>query len=436
MSNKFIRRGATGATALIALLSLGACDSLLDVENPSVIDERDVTDPKFAPAIVNAAINEFQSNVGFLAYAGAMFTDEAINGHNYTQWEEIDLRIIKDNNSQLLSIYQAVQQARAVADDMTARLHDVLDQPERSVSLATTLAYAGYSYTRLGEYFCSAPVEDFGPFVESNEILAIADARFDEAIRVATAAGGADGDRIANLARVGAARAALQRGDTDKAIEYAQAVPAGFEVWVRHLENPTGKRNYLWGETTGGNHTLGVDPSFRDLDDPRVRHFAEGRTGHNQKTKLFTPVTSPAFSGWDPTIPMNLSDEELAERLGFKQNTDILLASYLEARYILAEAGALSAAELRAFIDERRTVGNQGAFAGSDDDLQAELRDQRRRDFFLDGHRLGDLRRYLAQHDVDQFPSGPHPNDADWGWGNYDSATCFIPHRNELSPAE
>jgi hypothetical protein len=435
MLNKLIRRGVIGGATLGMLLGLGACDSLLEVENPSVIDERDVTDPKFASAMVNAAVNEFQDNYGFLAFAGAMLSDEAVNGHNYTQWEEIDLRIIKEDNSQIADIYQYMQRARAVGDDMVGRLRKVLQAPSSSIQLATALAYTGYSYTRLGEYFCYAPVANDGEGVAipSDAILAIADDRFDEAIRIAQAAGGNEGTRITNLARVGAARAALQRGDKTKAIAYAQQVPADFVVHVRHLVNPSSKRNYFWSATTGGNHTLGVDAVFRDLNDPRVRHMATGRTGHNQKTVLYTPAQSPAFSGWDPTVPMNVADDDLIEQIGFKEDTDMVLASFLEARYIIAEAEGMSAAELRAFIDERRAVGNQGAFTGTDAQLQAELRDQRRRDFFLSGHRLGDLRRYLEQYKVDQFPSGPHPNDEEWGWGPYGSATCFTPHRNENS---
>jgi hypothetical protein len=89
----------------------------------------------------------------------------------------------------------------------------------------------------------------------------------------------------------------------------------------------------------------------------------------------------------------------------------------------------LTATELEAFINERRAVGNQGVFEGTD--MAAELRDQRRRDFFLDGHRLGDLRRYIALYGVDYFPSGEHPNNAEWGWGSYGTDTCLIPHRNE-----
>ena len=55
--------------------------------------------------------------------------------------------------------------------------------------------------------------------------------------------------------------------------------------------------------------------------------------------------------------------------------------------------------------------------------LLDELREQRRRDFFLDGHRLGDMRRYLKYDKIDNFPRGAYPgsisNEA------YNDATCF-----------
>jgi hypothetical protein len=126
-----------------------------------------------------------------------------------------------------------------------------------------------------------------------------------------------------------------------------------------------------------------------------------------------------------------VSETELINRLGIGQDTHMSLASGREARYIIAEAGGLSDATLRAFINERRAVGLQGAFTGPD--LQAELRDQRRRDFFLSGRRVGDLRRYQKLYSVDLWPKGAHPNDAEWGWGAYGTATCFVPHLNEAT---
>ncbi len=429
MFRTLARRSFTGAAAFGLAITLGACDDLLSVENPGAIDADDVTDPLYAPQMVNAAINEFQTHHSYLAYAGAIFTDEALNGHNFTQWEDIDLRIIEDDNSQLLTIYQRATGARAIGDDMVSRLYEALDNPDGDVGVATALTYTGYAYTRLGEYFCHAPIEDNGPAVESDGILAAGVDRFDEAIRIAQAASGSEATRILNLARVGAARASLNQGNFAEAISYASGVDDGFVAWVRHISTPTTHRNYIWGETQGTNRTLGVDPSFVGLNDLRVRHTQASRTGHNQQTQLFTPAQSSVFEGWDPTVPLDVDDDTLIEEIGFQNDTDMILASHLEAQYIIAEAGGMSDAELRAFIDERRAVGGHGPYTGSD--LQAELRDQRRRDFYLSGHRLGDLRRYLDLYGIDEFPSGPHPNNDEWGWGNYSNATCFIPHRNE-----
>jgi hypothetical protein len=76
------------------------------------------------------------------------------------------------------------------------------------------------------------------------------------------------------------------------------------------------------------------------------------------------------------------------------------------------------------FINERRKVGDPAATDITlADDVMAALRDERRRDFYLDGHRLGDLRRYIKLYDIDKFPSGPHPNVS---WGNYGTNTCFL----------
>jgi starch-binding outer membrane protein, SusD/RagB family len=421
MSRIFARhRAAVGGVVLGLMVAVSACDSLLDVENFAAIDERDITDPLLVNEMVNAAINEFQREYSYLVWVGSIFTDEGLNGHNFSQYEDIDLRIIEDDNTRLNAIYGYFQAARATGDEMSLRVEEVVDNPTSSLALATTLTYSGYAHVMMGEYFCFAPMNDQSPAIRSNEILALAVERFSRAITIAQAAGsGAEAQRILNMARVGAARASLGQGKMADAISFASPVPADFTAWVRFTMSPTGLRNHFLSATSGTNRTIGVDPAFLGLDDPRVRHDADWVTGHNQKTQLFTPYRSASFDGWSAT----------GEDLEIDGDTPMRLASGLEARYIIAEAGGMSAAELEAFINERRAVGNQGVFEGTD--MAAELRDQRRRDFFLDGHRLGDLRRYIALYGVDYFPSGEHPNNAEWGWGSYGTDTCLIPHRNE-----
>jgi hypothetical protein len=124
------RRLAAPAAVLGLAVTLSACDNLLGVKNPSVVDDEDITDPAYISHMVNSIINEFQTEQSFLAYAGAKLTDEALNGHNFVQWRDIDLRLIEDSNSQLLNIYEAAQAPRAVADDFVSRLREVLDEAE------------------------------------------------------------------------------------------------------------------------------------------------------------------------------------------------------------------------------------------------------------------------------------------------------------------
>lgn len=57
-------------------------------------------------------------------------------------------------------------------------------------------------------------------------------------------------------------------------------------------------------------------------------------------------------------------------------------ASGLEAQYIVAEAQGPTAATL-AFVNARRAVGNEPPVSDTGNQLMADLREQRRRDFFL-----------------------------------------------------
>lgn len=411
------RRRAAGALAAVALAgSLGACSDLLSVENPGAILEGSLNDPALVNLLVNSVVGDFQATYTDLAYYGAVLTDEVVTGHNFETIIQMDLRIMDDANGTLnTQIYTPLQKARFAADSVSGRLRTLIPNAEQDVRLATTLAYAGYTYLLLGEYFCEAPING-GAAQSSTELLKTAVSRFEEAIRVGQAASAAgakatETDRIINLARVGAARASLQLNDKAKAIQFASRVPASFVFRVAHSDNSAREYNPFHGASTGSNQNLGVDPAFRNLDDPRVRHTAKGILGHNRSTVLFRPYQPPSFQGWTP-----------ADTATFERTTDVRFASGLEARYIIAEAEGPTPATL-ALVNERRKVGGQEAFEGTGDALMAELRDQRRRDFFLDGHRLGDLRRYKATGVGDFFPKGAHPNPL---FGDYEDATCFV----------
>ena len=168
--------------------------------------------------------------------------------------------------------------------------------------------------------------------------------------------------------------------------------------------------------------------------DPRIQHTPTWTTGHNALTKLYKPYQGLRFSGYsgktlgmiDPVTGNYVATPGVVAGTDVKlyeAGTDILLADYLEAQHDFAEADGPTAATL-AFVNARRAVGQQPAvtYAVGDPAIMAELRNQRGRDLFLGGFRLGDLRRWKRLGVGDFFPTGPHVNVQ---WGNYQDATCY-----------
>ena len=423
MTSRLFRPAVAALAAVGLSVALGACSDLLSVENPGAIQDTQLNDETLAPALVQSAVADFQRMYSDLAYYSAVITDEAVTGHNFETIKEIDLRLAKPNNGTVNSgVYTPLQRARFSGDSISGRLRVIYgDSASKSIGLARTLAYAGYGSMLLGEFMCEAPVDPTAASLNWDDLMRRALDRFDESIVVATAArqGNAkavgSADSILAMAHVGAARAALNLGDMARAIEHGSKVPPAITLWVPHATDKSYLENTFYGATHGNNRNLGVDSYFRFLGDTRVRHTKTSRTGHNGLTLLWTPFQSPSFGEWAPTLDVD-----------FEKTTPMRFASGLEARYIVAEAkGAVQ--ETVDLINERRKVGDPAAtdisLSLGDEGIMAELRNQRRRDFFLDGHRLGDLRRYQKLYNIDLFPTGPHPNVE---WGNYGSNQCFL----------
>ena len=223
-----------------------------------------------------------------------------------------------------------------------------------------------------------------------------------------------------------------------------------------------GGRNPLENTSHGGNFTLGINPAFTGIHpsfngtgfafkdnnviapqtDPRIQHELSDRTGHNALTplyKLFQGLRYSEYSGntiakSSATCPSCTGTAASAMPLIAEFATDILLADYLEARHHYYEALAMqdiaaNEAAVLGFVNARRAVGNQSPVTLSSQALITELRNQRARDLFMGGFRLGDLRRW-TRFDAGNgpfanggyFPTGTHPNAQ---WGEYGPWTCF-----------
>lgn len=436
IQTKGLRRGVLALIAGTAL-GLGACDTvdrLLEAENPGAIAEEQLDDAALTTVMKNSVIGALTAlyDDPFI-WRGSMFTDEQVSGINWEQTARLNLRVIRYDEGDANGMFGAMSRYRYMADSIAGRFRNLLTDPAKDKDMALVLAHAGYSYTLMAEVMCEATLNVGSEIYSPKQLAEFAIPKFEEAITVANAAGDAN---TANLARVGLSRAALLAGNKSKAMSAAAQVPANFVWWVEYKAAVV--NNGMQGNVTGANHNLGVHPKFlngtygtQDLvstqTDPRIQHTTRWTLGHNALTRLYKPYQSLPYSGYNGAIQASGGKPIL-----YEQDTDIKLASGLEALHNYYEAagptGSGPAGTTLDFVNARRAFGKQAPVNLSGNALMAELREQRGKDMYLGGQRLGDLRRWKAEGTGDFFPRGPHPNPE---WGDYGDATCFPLPLNE-----
>jgi hypothetical protein len=435
-------RRAAALAAAAAAVAAAACNDFLGVPNPSAVQVGSLADSLNAPTLLNGAIGQFQTMLAAVAMYGGVLSDETRAAHVNISFAPVDQRTVVNLNDLLNGIYNPIQQARYSADTVGDRISGYANNAkERDLRVARMRALGGYTYMFLGENFCSAPING-GASQTPQQLFQAALPRFDEAIAVVRAAKAAgntalSGDSILGLALVAAARTSLDLGDTAKARTYAAQVAAPFTEYrtyytegipastaspVNPYYNATGSPTTSTantGNATGGftyaagSLWLTVDSAFIGLNDPRVP-MTQRRVNAMNGTPQFVPNKPKSFGGY--VAPSASAPGGAAMTPG----ASIRVASVLEAQYILAEVNGGNAQTL-AFVNQQRAANGQGpSTATTAAAVLADLRDQRRREFYLDGHRLGDLRRYKRTYNVDQFPSGPY-----YTGGTYGSVECF-----------
>jgi len=478
-STAFLGMGAAG---LILMLAAGCNpDELLTVENPEEIVLDNLNDVKLMRVQLNGVVDQLHD-----AYASPVIefanylTDEILTGRNWEDYARASQRIASYLEGPTNDIFEELSQGLRMGHDLSERIRVwATEDPSTNFDheLATALVFAGYSTVVMAENMCQAvispdPNNPSGTILSQLETFAAAVPYLSEGLTLALAsppridfrAGRRPAD-VANLARVGLARAYLGQGDWANAATYANQVPAswtGTAAWWIDFVDISGGRNPLQGTANGGNFSNGIHPWFTGVHpsfngtgfvftndnviapqrDPRIQHDPTDRTGHNALTRLYKLVQGLRYSQYTGrTIAPASAACPACTGTPFAQmplltgfDTDVLLADYLEARHHYFEALAMqdivaNQAAIQTFVNQRRAVGNQAAVALSGQALRQELRNQRARDLFMGGFRLPDLRRW-TRFDAGNgpfasggyFPTGTHPNAQ---WGEYGPWTCF-----------
>jgi hypothetical protein len=377
-SARYSRSKAWAFLSIATLCTALACSNLLDVKAPDAINTSSLEVPASAQLLVFSAIGDFDCAYGSYIVASGLMSDELTETTLTSARWTYDRRAIDPNEtlystdgcdpsvSSGIGTYTPISTARFTADHALGLLEGWTDDqvPNRQFLMAQAAAYAGYSRILLGEGFCTAAIAG-GPALTSDQIFALAAAKFDTAVAAAQAAGD---DSTLNLALVGRARAELDEGNTASAIADASLVPNGFKYYATY-DAATGRRSNRVYTENNANNTSAVTPEYFGLNDPRVSVTDQDQTASDRHTEL---LTQNKYA--DGSAP-------------------ILIASYVEAQLIIAEATGGSAA-INILNTLRATVSLPPLASSSDPAVvKADIASERARWLFLQGTHLFDVRR-------------------------------------------
>lgn len=394
--NHGIRRAGAGPLTVLAAIGLMACDGLLDVETPGVIESSAWDDPGNAELLVVGALGEFECMLPVYIRSTATIAHELYVSGITGVWQNWGARraILRNDAGacgESVGFYNPLQTARFMADEGYRRISNFTDQQVqgREAMLATLAAYGGYSYTLLGEAFCEMAI-DGSALMEPRDVMAMAEQRFTTAIQHAQASQAQD---ILHMASVGRARIRLNLGNTAGALEDAQRVPEGFVREGTYSDVAVRRRNTVF-TTTHDNFNWSTHPDYLDLDvdgvpDPRVQSIDQERLGVDAITPQFSQLK---YTSRGAPIP---------------------IASWREAQLIIAEVqGGQAAVEA---INRLRDHHDLPRFESNDPtEIFEQILEERRRELWLEGHRLNDMLRHGLP-----FPEGETHKGQPYG-----DATC------------
>ena len=419
LRNTPILRGPLAAGAAAFLLACSSVtDTLLEAEDPDIIQPSTVSTPEAANATRLGALGRFRNITagGEGAWMlGGLLADEWKSGDTFLQRNETDQRLVQENNGNVQGMLREIYRARTNARESISFLEKL--KPNPAADRGELWFVIGMAEMMLAENFCNGtPLSDastgeivYGGPKSNQEVFTLALAHYDTAI---TLASGSDAASVAvrTAATIARARTQVHLGQFAAAASAVASVPTSYRY------------NNTFALTSGDNQIWSLNFSAR-----------RWVVGDSFDVGGIIQNAIPFASAGDPRIPVTGASNSTAaksfdgstnfvyQRL-YDRSTPATVLSGIDARLIEAEARlqANDFAGMMTILNAlRATPQSLGAITSP---AMAALPTPTTRDaainlFFREkafwqfsrGYRLGDLRRLVRQYTRPQtqvFPSG------------------------------
>lgn len=414
------RRGVALVATLAATLGgLAACD--LSVVNPGPTQDVFLSDSLSLSAQVAGVGYTLGDGMNYLVLHSAVATRELFPtgqsgqfGIEPRNW--VGLLVTEEQSTP----WDVLSRARWLGDQATTRLQKVLGPTAfaKHPQAAQALIWRGFTYRVLGEAMCVSII-DGGPATPARDNLARAESTFTAAIAVATAA---NNMTLVNAAYAGRAQVRVAVGDWTGAVSDAGRVPTTFSYKMPYFANVDeyGYNRTMWSSTAQSFYKATSSWNtwyaqyYDETKDPRVPYTQTTLKGSG----AFPPVG--AVNWWPQTKYAT-------------QTAGVNLASGREARLIEAEA-ALRGGDIAGamtLIDALRSSAG-APMAERPATLTAAwtlLKRERGIELWLEGRRLGDLRRWAATSTPGTLNPKEIPGTVSYLEGQ---SSCFPVSRQEI----
>jgi hypothetical protein len=449
-SNEVHGRSKTRSALKAVSLSIGAAlaltvctpSEILEVQDPDIINPSDVQSPAGANAVRLGALSRLNTatsggttdSEGIFLLSG-LFADEWINGDSFIARQEIDQRVITEQNTFLTFANRQLHRSRLAAEQAVGLIEQFLPTAPKW-QLAEMHFVQAYIINLMAEHYCDGLV--FSTVVDGREQFGTpitTAAAFQEALQHADAGIAlitgttADDQRVKNALLITRGRILFNLNRPVDAATAVTGVPTTFKYNMLHsattVQNYTWQRNNTDRRYSVSNNEGGTGMNFATAADPRI----------------------PVCNGGDPTCRAigvtqtnrdDLAQPFIVQRIWPARESPVAIVDGIEARLIEAEAQLRAnnaAGALTTLNAARTTVTGLTPLtdAGTDDARISQLFRERAFWLFGRGHRVGAMRRLIRQYNRPAntvFPTG--------AWhkaGNYGvDVTIPIPQAERNNP--